>query len=61
MNYASAFLALILGAAAVFWYTNGRHFYTGPIIEAHAGEGTESERPSIQVERKAEKDDSKIV
>lgn len=61
MNYASAFLALILIAAAVFWYTNGRKYYTGPLIEARAGEGSESERNSVSVERKIEKDDDPAV
>jgi hypothetical protein len=57
MNYASAFLALILGAAAIFWYTNGRKYYTGPLIEARVGEGSESERNSVAMDRKADKDD----
>jgi amino acid transporter len=34
MNYAIAFLALILLAALVFWYLGGRRYYTGPITEA---------------------------
>ncbi|RDL42301.1 Uncharacterized protein BP5553_02280 [Venustampulla echinocandica] len=36
MNYAIVFLMFILGAAAVFWYTGGRKYYTGPIAEAEA-------------------------
>lgn len=58
MNYAAAFIALILIAAALFWYTGGRTYYTGPIIEARAGEGSESERPSIAFDRK--EDDKEI-
>jgi hypothetical protein len=34
MNYASVFLAFILGSAALYWYISGRKFYHGPIIEA---------------------------
>jgi amino acid permease (GABA permease) len=36
MNYACAFLGLILIAAAVCWYAGGRKHYTGPVIEAQA-------------------------
>ncbi len=36
MNYASAFLALILLAAGLYWVAGGRKFYTGPLIEAQA-------------------------
>lgn len=38
MNYASAFLVLILGFAAIFWYISGRKFYHGPVVEAQAEE-----------------------
>lgn len=56
MNYASAFLALIFGASAFFWYIGGRRYYTGPLIEAHA-EGSESdERTSDTLGRQSEKD-----
>ena len=34
MNYACAFLALILLAAMIYWYAGGRKWYTGPIKEA---------------------------
>jgi hypothetical protein len=34
MNYAIAFLALILLAALIWWYLGGRRYYTGPITEA---------------------------
>ena len=34
MNYASAFLVLILLAALTWWYAGGRKHYTGPIVEA---------------------------
>jgi hypothetical protein len=36
MNYACAFLGLILIAAAICWYAGGRNYYTGPVIEAQA-------------------------
>lgn len=38
MNYAPAFLVLILGAAAFFWYIGGRKYYHGPVVEAQAEE-----------------------
>jgi hypothetical protein len=61
MNYASAFIVLILGAATFFWYIGGRRYYTGPVIEARAGEGSESERPSVAMDRIPEKEDTMIV
>ena len=39
MNYASAFLVLILSAAAISWYSGGRRYYTGPIVEAEREDG----------------------
>lgn len=33
MNYALVFLAAILLASIIFWYTGGRKYYTGPIAE----------------------------
>jgi hypothetical protein len=56
MNYASAFLALILGAAAVFWYISGRKYYTGPITEAQEDYTSESHMISSAIERKSEKE-----
>lgn len=56
MNYASAFLALILGAAAIFWYIGGRRYYTGPIVEARA-EDERSGNESPTSEQRKEKDD----
>lgn len=61
MNYAAAFIVLILGAATIFWYYGGRMYYTGPIIEARAGEGSESERPSLNLDAKPQKEDNAIV
>ena len=34
MNYAIAFLGLILLAALIWWYVGGRKYYTGPLVEA---------------------------
>ena len=34
MNYAVAFLGLILVFALIYWYAGGRKFYKGPLIEA---------------------------
>lgn len=36
-------------------------YYTGPIIEARAGEGSESERPSLNLDAKPQKEDNAIV
>ncbi|KAF8865436.1 amino acid transporter [Acephala macrosclerotiorum] len=56
MNYASAFIALILGAAAIFWYIGGRKYYTGPIVEARAEDERSGNESPISEQRK-EKDD----
>lgn len=59
MNYASVFLAFILVASAFFWYIGGRRYYTGPLIEAQVGEGSESDdRVSMGVEGKSEKENT---
>jgi hypothetical protein len=34
MNYASAFLVLVLLSALLYWYISGRKFYHGPIVQA---------------------------
>ena len=34
MNYAIVYLAGILVFATVYWYAQGRKFYTGPLVEA---------------------------
>jgi hypothetical protein len=34
MNYAIAFLGIIFLSATIFWYTSGKYYYTGPVIEA---------------------------
>jgi len=38
MNYAAVFLVFILLLAMIFWYTNGRRYYSGPLIEAQQEE-----------------------
>jgi hypothetical protein len=38
MNYACVFIAFILLCSTLFWYTNGRRFYSGPIVEAQMDE-----------------------
>ena len=50
MNYASAFLALILVAATVYWWVGGRRWYTGPIAEAQVIEDDGSGRDSSSQE-----------
>ena len=55
MNYASAFLALILGAAALYWYISGRRFYHGPIVEAQMDEN-DSQSDQIPGAQKTDKE-----
>jgi len=38
MNYAVVYLAAILAFAAIYWFVQGRKFYTGPLIEADINE-----------------------
>ena len=42
MNYAIVFLAAILLAAILYWFIRGKHFYTGPLIEARVIRDDES-------------------
>ena len=51
MNYASAFLGLILLAALVWWYVGGRKYYTGPIKEATILEEEIDVRDSLSQEK----------
>lgn len=53
MNYASVFLVLILGCAAIFWYISGRKYYSGPVIEAE-GYDSHGEAPALDGEKKSE-------
>lgn len=49
MNYAVAFLGLILLAALSYWYIGGRKFYTGPLIEAEIdGDSEPDYSPQIE-------------
>lgn len=50
MNYAIAFLALILLAALIWWYLGGRRYYTGPITEAIIVEEEVGARDSLSQE-----------
>ena len=64
MNYAIAFLALIFFFSAVYWYTSGRKFYTGPLIEADIADSptpTKGHGSSEEGSEKAEKGDGVIV
>lgn len=53
MNYASVFLVLILGCAAIFWYISGRKYYSGPVVEAE-GYDSNGEAPALDGEKKSE-------
>lgn len=60
MNYASAFLALVLLSAALYWYISGRRFYHGPIVEAQF-EDEQSDSGVIANEKSVEKDRDLVV
>ncbi|KAH8789334.1 amino acid/polyamine transporter I [Hyaloscypha finlandica] len=53
MNYASVFLVLIPGCAAIFWYISGRKYYSGPVVEAE-GYDSNGEAPALDGEKKSE-------
>jgi hypothetical protein len=55
MNYASAFLVLVLLFALLYWYIRGRKFYHGPIVEAVA-EDSQSDN-GVMSNEKSEKGD----
>jgi hypothetical protein len=50
MNYAVAFLGLILVAAVVDWFVRGRKFYKGPVDETQRLEETASSDRNSQGE-----------
>lgn len=51
MNYASAFLALILIAAAIYWYAGGKRFYTGPLIETEVADDQSTSSGALHGEK----------
>jgi hypothetical protein len=55
MNYAIAFLALIFFCSAVYWFTSGRKFYTGPLIEADLAENSSPDGGDGSSEENSEK------
>ena len=46
MNYAIVFLAGILLFAALFWYSWGKKYYTGPLVEAGVDENSSADAGS---------------
>jgi amino acid transporter len=60
MNYASAFLVLVLISAALYWYISGRKFYHGPIVEAQFEE-EQSDSGIMAQEKLVEKDRDFVV
>lgn len=58
MNYAIVYLAGILAFAAVYWFVQGRKFYTGPLIEAAIDENGSIDRSSEEdgLKQKVESD-----
>ena len=59
MNYASAFLVLVLLSALLYWYISGRRFYHGPIVEAQFED--EQSDSGVMVGEKSEKDKDLVV
>ena len=45
MNYAIVYLAGILAFALIYWFIQGRKFYTGPLIEAEVQLDSQSDDP----------------
>lgn len=37
MNYAAAFMVLILAVATGWWFVHGNRVYTGPVMQAEVG------------------------
>ncbi len=60
MNYASVFLVLILGCAALFWYISGRRYYTGPVIEAQAEDTDSNHHNYSGLDSQKEKDKAMV-
>lgn len=53
MNYAIVYLAGILVFSALYWYIQGRKFYTGPVVEAEMTpeDGSQARSSDEEVER----------
>jgi len=62
MNYAAAFLALIGIASTAYWYTSGRKFYSGPLIEAEIDDTSDTDLVGHNLDQKEadEKGDVKV-
>ncbi|KAL9092154.1 MAG: hypothetical protein Q9165_004587 [Trypethelium subeluteriae] len=52
MNYAIAFLALILIFALIYWWAGGRKFYKGPLVEAQIVEEEAAEESDSSAREK---------
>ena len=61
MNYAAAFLILILGFAAVYWLVQGRKFYTGPLIEAEVNENASQGAARSSSDELGRKNEDKVL
>lgn len=61
MNYAIVYLAGILFFSMVYWFLQGRKFYTGPLIEAEVDIGVDGERSSEEVVEKKNKNEDGVL
>ena len=59
MNYACAFLGLILLCAAIFWYAGGRTYYAGPVVEAQVEDSDSQANVDVTHELGADSKDEK--
>ena len=56
MNYAIAYLGGILLFSTIYWFAQGKKFYTGPLIEAEIDSGFEGERSSEEAAEKVQRE-----
>ena len=56
MNYAIVFLGAIIIFSTIYYWIQGRKYYTGPIIEAEIEEDSRGERSSEEGAKGEKKD-----
>jgi amino acid transporter len=61
MNYAAAFLVLIIGGSTVYWYARGKKFYTGPLVETNGEDADVASSRSLDADRKTDKVTESLV
>ena len=61
MNYAVAFLALIIGGSTIYWYIVGKKHYTGPLIETNAEDSASRSGDSVTVGDSTDRKNEKVT